>query len=151
MSYFFSIDWNFLMFFLFFNLRTFMREIKSHQLLMMWLNLVFLSLNLYFWRKSGLFEANSVDSVVIKVPNHPLFDFVFKLFDIFPLRLFLTFTFRIIMFLKDSKRIIVVITVELFFGIMGSSVLDEIEVFCFTFNILLELIVDLGLFIPSNL
>ena len=150
MSYFFNIDWNFLMFFLFFNLRAFVSKIKSHQLLM-WFNLVFLSLNRYFWCKSRLFEANSIKGVMIKVSNHPLFDFMFKFFDIFPLRLFLTFTFSIIVFLKNSKRIIVVITVKLLFGIMGSSVLDEIEIFCFTFNILLELIVDLGFFISGNL
>lgn len=150
MSYFFNIDWNFLMFFLFFNLRAFVSKIKSHQLLM-WFNLVFLSLNRYFWCKSRLFEANSIKGVMIKVSNHPLFDFMFQFFDILPLRLFLTFTFSIIVFLNNSKRIIVVITVKLLFGIMGSSVLDEIEIFCFTFNILLELIVDLGFFISGNL
>lgn len=128
-----------------------MRQIKSQKLLMLRFNLVFLTLNGNLWCKSGLFETNSVESVMIKVSNHPLLDFMFELFDIFPLRLFFTFTFSIIVLLENSKRIIVVITVKLLFWIVGSCVLDEIEIFCLTFDILLELLINLGLLITSYL
>lgn len=128
-----------------------MRQIKSQKLLMLRFILVFLVLNGNLCCKPGLFETNSVEGVVIKVSNHPFLDFMLEFFDIFPLRLFFTFTFSIIVFLEDSQRIIVVITVKLFFEIMASGILDEIEIFCLTFDILLELFVNLSLFITSNL
>jgi len=98
-----NVDWDFFIFFFFLNLRSFMRQIKSQKLLMLRFVLVFLVLNGNLWCKPGLFETNSVEGVVIKISNHPFLDFMFELFDIFPLRLFFTFTFSIIVFLEDSK------------------------------------------------
>lgn len=151
MSDFLSVDRDFLSFFFFFDLRHFSWKIKSYKMLMLWFILVFLTLYGDSRSKPRFLETDSVESIMIKVSDHPFFDFMFKFLDIFLFRLFFSFTFSIIMFFKDSQRIIVIITVKLFFGVMSSCVLYKIEILCFTFDILLKLFINLSFFVTGYL